>query len=217
LEPELKRLGIRMCAVVHEALGTDEFRNYWKGELYLDDARAFFVRILGNRWAKMTWLFSSKARANVARAKKKGFSGNLRGEGLLLGGLIVVAPGDGGIVFEFREEMFGDHADPKQVLEVARKLAAAKGLDPKVIEEAKAEPKTETKDGPSHAAAAASASAPTPAPAPVPAPDAAAPAPAQTPAPAAAPSAGPTATPEGAAPAAASAAAPAPEAAKSAL
>ena len=53
--------------------------------------------------------------SNFFRARGGGFSGNLEGEGRLLGGVFVVGPADQGVLFEHREKVWGDHADPKDV------------------------------------------------------------------------------------------------------
>lgn len=42
---------------------------------------------------------------NVKRAKAKGVVGNLKGEGKLLGGLLVVGAGNSGVAFEHREKV----------------------------------------------------------------------------------------------------------------
>lgn len=42
--------------------------------------------------------------SNVKRVKARGVDGNLKGEGRLLGGLLVVGAGDSGVAFEHREK-----------------------------------------------------------------------------------------------------------------
>jgi len=59
---------------------------------------------------------------NVQRAKSKGVQGNMEGEGRLLGGLIVVGPNDQGVLFEYREEVWGDHAKLEDVLAACKKI-----------------------------------------------------------------------------------------------
>jgi len=115
---------INLVGVVHETLGAGEFAaNYLGGDLYLDKDRAFF-NYLGNRWLGFTGFFSPTVWSNIKRAKSKGVEGNMEGEGRLLGGLLVIGPGDKGVVFEHREEVWGDHADPNKVLEAVKKLQA---------------------------------------------------------------------------------------------
>ena len=59
---------------------------------------------------------------SLFRAKNKGIDGNMKGEGRILGRLLVVSEKKG-IVFQYDEKEFGDHADLKDVLDAARKLA----------------------------------------------------------------------------------------------
>ena len=57
---------------------------------------------------------------------RKGFSGNLKGDGTILGSTLVIGPGDQGILFEYRSAEFGDHADPEDVLSAAKKISASR-------------------------------------------------------------------------------------------
>jgi len=58
----------------------------------------------------LTGLFNFKSIANMLRARSKGVEGNTSGEGRLLGGLIVVDPKNG-VIFQYAEKVFGDHAN----------------------------------------------------------------------------------------------------------
>ena len=58
------------------------------------------------------------------RAREKGIAGNFKGEGRILGRLLVVSERQG-IVFQYDEKEFGDHADVKDVLDAARQLIDA--------------------------------------------------------------------------------------------
>jgi hypothetical protein len=68
----------------------------------------------------------SSAWQNVRRAKSSNLvkEHNLEGDGMVLGGILVVKQGEGGPVFMHIESTFGDHADVQQILEAARKAAA---------------------------------------------------------------------------------------------
>eukprot|EP00064_Thunnus_orientalis_P009890 superscaffoldBa00001283_g9916 len=59
---------------------------------------------------------------NLWRAYRRGFRGNLKGEGLVLGGVFVIGPGDQGILLEHREKEFGDKVNMLAVLRTARKM-----------------------------------------------------------------------------------------------
>jgi len=130
--PEFSAINVRVVVVVKERIGVDDFRAFWKGEIYLDEPRTFYKRVLGDRTAGLSSLFSSRVRANLARAKAKNVKGNLlTGEGLLKGGLVLVSPEPGaGVVYEFREDEFGDLANPLVVLAEAKLLKPVPSLAP---------------------------------------------------------------------------------------
>ena len=44
------------------------------------------------------------------RARSGGFSGNVEGDGTLLGATLVLGSGDQGILFQYQAKEFGDHA-----------------------------------------------------------------------------------------------------------
>jgi len=46
----------------------------------------------------------------------------MEGEGRLLGGVLVVGPNDMGILFEHREEVWGDHADVSEVVAAVKRI-----------------------------------------------------------------------------------------------
>mmetsp|Transcript_21149 Transcript_21149/g.29644 ORF Transcript_21149/g.29644 Transcript_21149/m.29644 type:complete len:121 (-) Transcript_21149:215-577(-) len=114
-----------MHALVHENLPGElkGFQRYWKDyPVYLDEEKNFF-KALGDRWLGIISGFtSSRVWKNVDRAKNGGYKGNLKGEGRLLGGVLVVGKGDEGVLADFREEVWGDHADPKDILEACKKI-----------------------------------------------------------------------------------------------
>jgi len=120
IEPELAAFKVPLLAVLHETLGADEFRNFFKGPLYLDTEKTFY----GPNMRKMlllgflrfdTWM-------NIYRSKQLGTEGNLKGDGTLLGAVYVLGPGDQGIVYEHREGTFGDNVNVTEVLEAVQKM-----------------------------------------------------------------------------------------------
>ena len=46
----------------------------------------------------------------MLRARSGGFSGNLEGDGTLLGATLVLGPGEQGILYQYQATEFGDHA-----------------------------------------------------------------------------------------------------------
>jgi hypothetical protein len=48
---------------------------------------------------------------------------NIKGEGLIKGGLFVMKPGSKGVQYQYQERQFGDHAPVDDVLNAARAAA----------------------------------------------------------------------------------------------
>lgn len=124
-----------MC-IVKEDLD-EEVQNFaaavWPGgEILLDESLAWFKAIGGGSVDKKSlfgFLFKvvnpfSKVAGNMKLGK--GVEGNLKGEGLIVGGLYVIRQG-GDVEFSFREEEIGDHAPLDEVVDAAKRAAAACG------------------------------------------------------------------------------------------
>uniref|UniRef100_A0A7M4FXK9 Peroxiredoxin-like 2A n=1 Tax=Crocodylus porosus TaxID=8502 RepID=A0A7M4FXK9_CROPO len=122
LKPQLDQLGVPLYAVVKEKIGSEveDFQHYFKGEIFLDEKKKFY----GPHKRKM--LFMGLIRIgvwqNFLRAWKNGFSGNLEGEGVILGGVYVMGAGKQGVLLEHREREFGDKVSLPSVLEAVEKI-----------------------------------------------------------------------------------------------
>uniref|UniRef100_A0A8C6EFH3 Peroxiredoxin-like 2A n=1 Tax=Microcebus murinus TaxID=30608 RepID=A0A8C6EFH3_MICMU len=103
LKPKLDEPGVSLYAVVKEHIRTEvkDFQPYFKEGIFLDEKKRFY---------------------GPQRPWNEGFSGNLEGEGFILGGVFVVGPGKQGILLEHREKEFGDKVNPLSVWEAARKI-----------------------------------------------------------------------------------------------
>jgi hypothetical protein len=117
-----------------DTLGIGEFADkYWEGNpLYQDKDRAFFT-FLGNK--KLSIPLKSllnpirayrELKALGARMKERGLEGNLKGEGLVKGGVLVVGPDDTVLYTHFEETGSGI---PKEAL-AEIKAAALKLIAP---------------------------------------------------------------------------------------
>ncbi|KAI9190268.1 hypothetical protein H9P43_001701 [Blastocladiella emersonii ATCC 22665] len=120
-------LGIRMVAVVNQEFGAKDFAdNFWKGEAYFDKDLGLF-KAMGDgkvrRGSLLSLMFPSVL-ARFSEAKKSGLDSNLAGDGTMLGGLLIVRPGNDGVEYEYPETTFGDHAPLDTVLETCKNLAA---------------------------------------------------------------------------------------------
>ncbi|CDQ69602.1 unnamed protein product [Oncorhynchus mykiss] len=127
LKPQLEELGVSLYAVVKEDIGTEiqNFRPYFNGEIFVDEKQCFY----GPKPRRMG-LGLGLARLgvwqNLLRARKKGYQGNKKGEGFILGGVYVIGAGKQGILLEHREKEFGDKADHPSVLQAAKKIKKGK-------------------------------------------------------------------------------------------
>jgi len=144
LIPRLQQEGAhvpRLIAICHEAFGSQYFRaRYWPGgEVYLDKNRTCFKAIGDMYLSTVSGLLSGGFWKNVSRAKGKNFKGNLKGEGRYLGGVVLVGPGSQGVIYQYNEKVFGDHAPLEEV------YAALKSLKP-LKDENKSEGKSEKKE-----------------------------------------------------------------------
>ncbi|XP_069876829.1 peroxiredoxin-like 2A isoform X1 [Dipodomys merriami] len=122
LKPKLEELGVPLYAVVKEHISTEvkDFQPYFKGEIFLDEKKKFY----GPQKRKMMFMGFIRLGVwtNFFRAWNGGFSGNLEGEGFILGGVFVMGSEKQGILLEHREKEFGDKVDLRSVLEAAAKI-----------------------------------------------------------------------------------------------
>jgi len=130
LKPKLKDAGlesVKFAAVVHENLPgqLESFQRYWNdNDVYIDEDQSFY-KALGNRWLGLfAGMLTRQVWKNIDRAKKGGFKGNLKGEGRLLGGVIVMGPGEQGVIAAFTEDVWGDHADLDAVMKAVHSMKA---------------------------------------------------------------------------------------------
>lgn len=115
--------GVPLVGIIKEVaeddvkLGVEEFQtDYFGGRaLYLDESKSFY-EFLGNRklislstffsWKLLKpWEIYSDFKAMGKRLEAKKIEGNMAGEGLIQGGLLVMAPGEGEkVLFLYEEE-----------------------------------------------------------------------------------------------------------------
>lgn len=120
---------MHLACVVKEAIPEQiaQFQpRYWASdELYLDEEMAFYRALGGGQVAKkgLLALASKQVRENNTRSKAyiaaHGLDSNLSGEGMILGGLLVLRAGEGGIVMQKNESTFGDIAAIEEVIAAA--------------------------------------------------------------------------------------------------
>jgi hypothetical protein len=122
IKDKLKEKGIELAAIVHEELGVDEFRSgFWPSQpIYLNSDLSFFAAIHDDRKVKkqslLSGLFSSDMWRRIRKAKDAGVEGNLKGEGKILGGILLMGKGESGPKWIRTEKSFGNHATNEEIL-----------------------------------------------------------------------------------------------------
>ena len=77
---------------------------------------SFPCQMTAHAWAQV-WKHAKVAKETVKDS-------NLKGDGLTMGGLMVVKKGDAGVQYAFAELNFGDHADPAEILNACKEATA---------------------------------------------------------------------------------------------
>ncbi|KAJ1074437.1 hypothetical protein K5549_001132 [Capra hircus] len=122
----LDQHGVRLVGVGPEALGLQEFLDggYFAGELYLDESKQFYKE-LGFKRSGLhcsplllpATLSLAKRTLGASTAKAVGIQGNLSGDLLQSGGLLVVAKGGDKVLLHFVQKSPGDYAPPESILQ----------------------------------------------------------------------------------------------------
>lgn len=126
LKPQLDQLGVPLYAVVKENIESEvhDFKQFFSGDIFLDEKRRFYGP--GQRKMGGLGIVRLGVWVNFLRAWRSGHSGNVKGEGFILGGAFVIGAGQQGILLEHREKEFGDKVNITSVLEAARKIQPEK-------------------------------------------------------------------------------------------
>ncbi|XP_059750319.1 prostamide/prostaglandin F synthase isoform X1 [Balaenoptera ricei] len=118
----LDQHGVRLVGVGPEALGLQEFLDggYFAGELYLDESKQFYKELGFKRYNSLSILpaaLGKPVRDVAAKAKAVGIQGNLSGDLLQSGGLLVVAKGGDKVLLHFVQKSPGDYAPQESILQ----------------------------------------------------------------------------------------------------
>jgi prostamide/prostaglandin F2alpha synthase len=122
LRPTLDANGVKLVGVGLEQLGAEEFvkQRFLDGEVYVDEKKKTYEDLGYKRfnWLNI-WkaLLSAISRKAVSNAKAENISGNLSGDGLQNGGLLIVTKGGEQVLLNHREETPGDHVANAVILE----------------------------------------------------------------------------------------------------
>ena len=124
IKDKLNEKGVKMAAIVHEELGVEEFRSgFWPSDpIYLNSDLSFFAAINSDRKVKkqnvLSGLFSFDMWRRIRQAKEAGVEGNLKGEGRILGGILLMGKGENGPKWIRTEKSFGNHATNEEILKL---------------------------------------------------------------------------------------------------
>ncbi|XP_007529585.1 prostamide/prostaglandin F synthase isoform X1 [Erinaceus europaeus] len=123
LQGLLKQHGVRLVGVGPETLGLQEFLDggYFGGELYLDESKQFYKELGFKRYNSLSILpaaLGKPVRDVATKAKAVGIQGNLSGDLLQSGGLLVVSKGGDQVLLHFIQKSPGDYVSQERVLQV---------------------------------------------------------------------------------------------------
>lgn len=121
--------GIGLFGVIKETAVDDAgliefYSKYYPFPLYLDKEKAFYSA-LGNRKLSISWnpLSWYGAISSVRkRHKQKNISGNLKGEGLIQGGVILFSKKEGDKPVYTYQEKTGDEIPVEEIIEAVSKM-----------------------------------------------------------------------------------------------
>jgi len=136
LQPALAAAGCRLVGVGLEELGVEEFvaGGYFTGELYVDTDKQSF-KALGFKKLGLLALgpaiLAKVARSAYSKAKSRGITGDMKGDGLQNGGLLVVGSEGPKVLFEYRQENPADHPDQDLILKALGIDRSAATTNPK--------------------------------------------------------------------------------------
>ncbi|XP_004705269.1 prostamide/prostaglandin F synthase isoform X2 [Echinops telfairi] len=117
----LDQHGVRLVGVGPETLGLQEFLDggYFSGELYLDESKQFYKELGFKRYNNLSILpaaVGKPVRDVAAKAKAANIHGNLSGDLLQSGGLLVVSKGGEKVLLHFVQKSPGDYVPQERVL-----------------------------------------------------------------------------------------------------
>lgn len=113
---------VRLVGIGPEALGLQEFLDggYFSGELYLDESKQIYKELGFKRYNSLSILpaaLGKPVRDVASKAKAVGIQGNLSGDLLQSGGLLVVSKGGDRVLLHFIQSSPGDYVPQENILQ----------------------------------------------------------------------------------------------------
>lgn len=108
-----------LYGIVHEEKGANSFNEYLKGEMLFDEEKVFYGP---TQTRSILGLFRLGTYLSFRGAQSAGVTGNMKGDGTLLGSTLVVGPGEQGIIFQHRSREFQDRVNPQDILKAVGEI-----------------------------------------------------------------------------------------------
>ncbi|PNW81862.1 hypothetical protein CHLRE_06g263550v5 [Chlamydomonas reinhardtii] len=132
LKPEFDKLGVGLVCVVHEWIQReiDAFAPaFWPGPLFHDTSKSFYAALNGGTPLRGSLLPMANpfgaVWARIRAASRNVKEHNVVGDGLTMGGLLMMRAGEGGPAWLHLETEIGLVAEPEVVLGAAQRMMAA--------------------------------------------------------------------------------------------
>jgi prostamide/prostaglandin F2alpha synthase len=156
IKDQLEEQGYLLVGVVGEELGHEEFsEGFFNGEMYLDEGRKL-SKIMASGTQQISgyvnFLLGGEIATEWARAGKLGVQGNLKGNGVNLGGVWVIKGGDEPkVLIEYQEKHWGDAVAVSDVLAAVGAVPVAAKMVSKRVSSKRQSAKRESKKAESNA------------------------------------------------------------------
>ncbi|CAG8449232.1 2690_t:CDS:2 [Diversispora eburnea] len=133
------KLGVKMISIVRENLENEveEFnKDFWKGQVYLDEESSFYSTLGGGKLnvAGILNFLKPSVWSNLRSNFKTTIRGNMKGDGKITGGIYIINKGSKGVEFQYHEKVWGDYPPFEQIIEALEKVSPNKD-DPSVKSE----------------------------------------------------------------------------------
>jgi len=120
IKPQLDAHNVALIGVGLEELGLEEFQEgkFFNGELYIDAEKKCYKDLGFKRYNALTvmgGLIMKETRQSLAKANSKGIKGNMKGDGMQSGGMMIVTP-ESKVLLSHAMTSPGDHVSNEAIL-----------------------------------------------------------------------------------------------------
>lgn len=123
VKSQLDAHNVRLCGVGLEELGLEEFveKKFFTGELYIDAKQQIYKDLGFKRYNVINvfgGLAAKETRLSISKANSLGIKGNMKGDGMQNGGMLIVTAGGEKVLLDHKQASPGDHVANEKILEV---------------------------------------------------------------------------------------------------